>query len=109
MKALSEEIDYLITTYNHYFSSHRFRVDEIVDHFAGLRVLPSGRGDLFGRSRESIELLDRAQRPRLISLYGGKLTAYRAVAERVIKRLMKYLPARREIDTRSIVLGSKSL
>ena len=60
--------------------------------FAGLRVLPSGAGHAFSRSRETSLLTDRRDRPRLISVAGGKLTAYRATAKKVMRRLRGSLP-----------------
>ena len=38
---------------------------------------------------------DRPRRPRLLSIYGGKLTSYRATAEKVLARLGSSLPERR--------------
>jgi glycerol-3-phosphate dehydrogenase len=66
----------------------------VTEAFAGLRVLPAGAGPAFGRSRETVLHVDRAGRPRVLSIYGGKLTAYRATAEKVMRRLAPSLPAR---------------
>ncbi len=73
--------------------------------FAGLRVLPSGAGHAFSRSRETSLLTDRRDRPRLISVAGGKLTAYRATAKKVMRRLRGSLPPARPVaETRTLPL-----
>jgi glycerol-3-phosphate dehydrogenase len=57
-------------------------------------VLPTGSGHAFHRSRETLLLLDREDRPRVLSIYGGKLTTWRAVSARALKRLSSSLPPR---------------
>ncbi|NIQ29144.1 MAG: hypothetical protein GTN89_01915 [Acidobacteria bacterium] len=80
----------------------------MLEAFAGLRVLPSGPGHAFHRSRETILDVDRAnraERPRLLSIYGGKLTSWRATAEKVVARLAPALPERQpRADTRRLHL-----
>jgi glycerol-3-phosphate dehydrogenase len=77
----------------------------IVRSFAGLRVLPRGRGCATDRSRETIVDLDRPRRPRVVSIYGGKLTTYRAEAERVVRLIAPSLPSRpRRADTARVRL-----
>lgn len=96
------EITYLLETYQHYFADMN---PTILDAFAGLRVLPSG-GDPNRRSRDTMLLTDREHKPRLLSVLGGKLTAYRATAERIMKTLD--LPARvSRGDTRRLRLPSE--
>jgi glycerol-3-phosphate dehydrogenase len=66
--------------------------------FAGLRVLPPGEGHAFHRSREIRLHPDRLPGegpPRLLTLYGGKLTVWRATAEKVMKRVAPSLPQRK--------------
>ncbi len=65
----------------------------VVDAFAGLRVLPRGASDLSARRRDTVLLAD-APVPRLISIFGGKLTTYRLTAERVMDRFRASLPER---------------
>ncbi len=65
--------------------------------FAGLRVLPGGPGHVFHRSRETHFVVDRDRRPRVISIYGGKLTAFRATSAQVLQRIAASLPARRAV------------
>ena len=92
VRPLAAEIDYLLEIYNYYFNRSLER-DEVVESFAGLRVLPGGRGDAFNKSRDSHFLQDNARQPRLVSIYGGKLTSYRAASDSVLASLRKTLPA----------------
>ena len=77
--------------------------------FAGLRVLPAGTGHAFQRSRETRLVTDRERSPRLISVYGGKLTAYRATAQKVLDRIAESLPpGKRLADTAKLPLAPPS-
>lgn len=99
---LAEEEHYLKVVFHNYFPNHS---QIVVDSFAGLRVLPAGSGSLFSRPRETVIGSDGTDPPRLLSLYGGKLTGYRATAEKTIAQLQAALPGRRQVaDTRSLVL-----
>ncbi len=106
VKAPQAEIDYLLETWQHYFKSVSQGPDVgILDDFAGLRVLPSSRGVLSARSRETGLVVDRRSQPRLLSVLGGKLTTYRSTSARVIQRLAGSLPDRSpRADTREIPL-----
>jgi glycerol-3-phosphate dehydrogenase len=92
------EIHYLLGALKHYFPRYRAcSPEDITTSFAGLRVLPGGTGHAFHRSRETLLVPDRAARPRVLSIYGGKLTTYRAVAQRALQRIAASLPRRRAI------------
>jgi glycerol-3-phosphate dehydrogenase len=98
------EISYLMETFRHYFPG---RDAPLLDSFAGLRVLPHGASPVFHRSRETLLHPDDPQHPRLITIYGGKLTGYRATAAKVMRLLKKSLPARVALaDTAQVVLTS---
>lgn len=93
----AEEVDYLCDTLGHYFP--HFRGVKPVSAFAGLRVLPADTGSPFSRARDT--RLQLAKDGRWVSLYGGKLTAYRATAEKVVDTLKKVLPSKDPIaDTK---------
>ena len=85
-----DEIDYLLENVMHYFPGLDATV---VDRWSGLRVLLRGQGDLFRRPREMVLLPGAGTPPRLVTLYGGKLTGYRASALKVMKLLRPALPA----------------
>ncbi len=104
VRALPEEIVYLQETLNHYFPHGRGRM---VDSFAGLRVLPQGQTAAFHRSRETILYPDDPNEVRLVTIYGGKLTGYRATAAKVVHLLQKTLPpAAPRADTAKLILPS---
>jgi len=89
------EIHYLLGVLGHYFPRYRaVTPGDIASSFAGLRVLPGGAGHAFHRPRETMLVPDRALRPRVLSIYGGKLTTYRAVAHRALQQIAPSLPAR---------------
>ncbi|MCP3902991.1 MAG: FAD-dependent oxidoreductase [Planctomycetes bacterium] len=103
---LPAEQAYLLEVLGHYFPDRDATPGAVRSSFAGLRVLPAGRGRAFGRSRETILDTDRPDRPRVLSIYGGKLTAYRATAERILARIARSLPKRTPVaDTRELPLS----
>lgn len=96
-----EEEEYLLETYSHYFSG----TPEVLDSWAGLRVLPRAAGDSFHKSRETLLFHDDPQIPRYVGIYGGKLTGYRATADRVLGTLSTALPVRpHKADTSTLRL-----
>jgi glycerol-3-phosphate dehydrogenase len=102
VEPLWTEIGYLQETLARYFPSHE---TEVLESFAGLRVLPRQDGSFFRRPRETIFFADDPREPRLITLYGGKLTAYRSSARKLLRRLRAVLPARSAVaDTATLPL-----
>lgn len=88
-----EEKNYLLNTYNRYFNFQATQ-ENIIDAFAGLRVLPVSPQSAFNKSRESLIIHNTNsthKSPGLITLIGGKLTAYRASAEEVLGLINKQL------------------
>lgn len=81
---LPSEITYLLDTVTHYFPDRAFN---IVDQWAGLRVLPRSHQRAFVRSRE-VMISDSAG---VLSIYGGKLTACRVTAATVCRRVQSHL------------------
>ena len=89
------EIAYLLEILAHYFPQHAgLKASDLLGSFAGLRVLPAGSGHAFHRSRETLLVTDRPERPRVLSVYGGKLTTWRAVAARAFEQVAASLPER---------------
>src|SRR5690606_2551797 len=90
------EIRYLTAILTHYFPRFQAQSTEKPPAaFAGLRVLPGGEGHVFHRSRELILHPDRPSSAgplRLLTLYGGKLTVWRATGEQAMKVLAPSLP-----------------
>lgn len=102
---LEQEIDYLLDAFFYYFPKYKNKKLKIKNQFSGLRVLPRTQKDANQRSRETIYLRDRKTKPRLLSIFGGKLTAYRATAEHVLSYLQESIPrGETHLDTKSIKL-----
>ena len=102
VRPLPQEQNYLMEVVHRYFPQAR---TDILSSFAGIRVLPSGKTRAFRRSREILYVTDQRQNPRVLSVYGGKLTSYRADAEHALRLVRSTLPARRAIaDTRRLQL-----
>jgi len=106
VQPLTAEKHYLVNVLRHYFPRHaQLTVGELLDSFAGVRVLPAGAGHAFHRSRETLLVCDREDRPRALGIYGGKLTGWRATAEQVMRRISASLPKRpARADTRTLRL-----
>lgn len=72
------EIDYLLSTYNHFFTDRRSETD-IIDAFAGVRTIVASKDDISAASREAV--IERRQ--RLVNVFGGKWTTSRSLAAAV--------------------------
>ena len=103
---LHAEESYLLSVLHHYFPAlGNLSREDLAGSWAGLRVLPGGKGHAFHRSRETILQPDRPERPRVLTIYGGKLTSYRATAEKVVERIRPSLPEKSPLgDTRKLLL-----
>ncbi|NIR44857.1 MAG: FAD-dependent oxidoreductase [Gemmatimonadetes bacterium] len=109
VEPLDAEKNYLIRVLGRYFPRYAADApDAVIDAFAGLRVLPAGPGHAFHRTREVILHPDREKKegpPRVLTIYGGKLTSYRATAEKVMERIAAGLPDREAAaDTKELRL-----
>jgi len=91
VRPLTAEVEYLLRTFRRYFPERDMQVR---DQFAGLRVLPLAQGAAFHRPRETLCRTDAPEQPHLVSIYGGKLTGYRATAQKVLALLRAALPVR---------------
>jgi glycerol-3-phosphate dehydrogenase len=99
-KPTEQEIQYLLDTVREHFPQANLTVDS---QFSGLRVLPTSKERAFLRSRDTQFLDDNG----LITLYGGKLTAYRATAEKLLRLIQKRLGKRKmKANTRTLPLHS---
>ncbi len=105
VQPLDSEVDYLLRVYNHYFSE-KVEKHQVINAFSGLRVLPEGDGSAFVRPRGVLLVADHKSHPKVISIYGGKLTVYRKTAEDVIQLAKASLPrkVKRKADTRNLKL-----
>ncbi len=106
---LEKEVEYLLDAFYFYFPEQKNKHLLISNKFAGLRVLPRSQKNANQRSRETIYLRDRKNKPRLLSIFGGKLTAYRATAEHVVGYIESSLSSSdSHIDTKNLKLVKPS-
>lgn len=97
--ALEKEKEYLFDVVYDYFPDNtEFSVN---DSFAGLRVLPAEGEDHFSKSRDTIL---KHSHPRVINVYGGKLTTYRLVSERIVAQSRNVLPATKPVTSTDKVM-----
>lgn len=109
-RASDAEVDYLQRTLLHYFPAY---TGKLINQWAGLRVLPqpeqhaaASKRPFSRQARDTIIYSDNEDKPQVISLYGGKLTAYRVTADDVLKTAMKTLGRGSiDLDTRDVPLG----
>jgi glycerol-3-phosphate dehydrogenase len=90
------EADYLCALVNRFFRTP-LRPEQAVWSFAGIRALyDDGQGSVSSVSREYRLTVDGSEgEAPLLSVFGGKLTTYRHLAERVLDRLKPWLPGLR--------------
>ena len=97
-----QEVAYLLEIRAHYFPD---APTELLDSWAGLRVLPKGDGKAFWRTREVILVADDGANPSVVTIYGGKLTGYRLTALKIEKLLRRSLERRQQqADTATLGL-----
>ena len=85
------EVDYLCAAANRYLRVP-VTAAQVVWSFAGVRPLyDDGRADPSSVSREYVLQLD-ADTPPALSVFGGKLTTYRSLAEKAMQKLTPYFP-----------------
>lgn len=86
------EAAYLCETVNSYFN-HKITPQDSVWSFAGVRPLFDDKSDSASKvTREYVLDLDVSGGAPLLSIFGGKLTTYRQLAEKVLQRLEPYFP-----------------
>ena len=90
VEPLPSEIAYLAETAQRYFPAI---ATQPTSAFAGLRVLPQHAAGVFHRPRDTHIAGSERTAPGLLTVCGGKLTGYRATADKVMARLAARLPA----------------
>lgn len=99
------EIDYLLKVYNAYFKRPLNRED-IVWTYSGVRPLCDDESDSpQAATRDyTLSLSDENGKTPLLSVFGGKLTTYRKLAEHALKKLSHYYPHAKGAWTSKAVL-----
>lgn len=93
------EQTYLLAIYHHYFpeaGSTKQLTTQIVETFCGVRVLPKQQGQAFSRARDTLMHSPR-NHPKLMNIYGGKLTTFRTTASHTLEFLTRHLGPRQAI------------
>ncbi|SDP29577.1 homodimeric glycerol 3-phosphate dehydrogenase (quinone) [Desulforhopalus singaporensis] len=102
-----KEIGYLCGAISEYFA-RPITANDVVSSFSGVRPLfDDGKSDAKAATRDYVLKLDTLRdKVPLLSIYGGKITTYRKLAESVLARLAPYLPPmKREWTTHSPLPG----
>ena len=95
--ASDAEVAYLCRAVNRYLATPA-RPEDVVWRFAGVRPLyDDGTQDPSAITRDYVLRVDAADDPRapapVLSIYGGKITTYRRLAEHALEKLARYFPA----------------
>jgi glycerol-3-phosphate dehydrogenase len=91
VKASTEEIQYLCDSVSEYLAKP-VRPEDVVWTYAGVRPLyDDGASEAKAATREYVLELDTPGGLPLLSIYGGKITTHRRLAEEVLEKLASYL------------------
>ena len=91
VKASPEEIEYLCASASEYLKNPVLPAD-VVWTYSGVRPLyDDGASEAKAATRDYVFELDTPGGAPLLSIYGGKITTYRRLAEEALERLAPYL------------------
>src|SRR6202007_1269597 len=89
--ATTEEINYLCASVSEYLAKP-VKPEDVVWTYAGVRPLyADGASEAKAATRDYVFELDTPGGAPLLSIYGGKITTYRRLAEEALERLSPYL------------------
>jgi glycerol-3-phosphate dehydrogenase len=89
----SEDIEYLCQAVNRYFST-TIAPAQVVWTYSGVRPLyDDGASEAQAATRDYVLDLDEGGAP-MLSIFGGKITTYRRLAQHALTKLDRYLPAK---------------
>lgn len=106
-KTTEQERKYLLNILNSYFPDYTGTVSS---EMAGLRVLPQSNNqkNFHQISREVQLITDEKRLPHYLGIYGGKLTGYRATAQKVVKIIEETLCKREQrVSTKDLLLKTQ--
>ena len=87
-----DEKIYLINTINNHFIK-QISQEDIVDTYSGIRPLIEDFNEASKVTRDYVfDLSSENNKSPLLNIYGGKLTTYRKLSEKVMEELSPYLP-----------------
>jgi glycerol-3-phosphate dehydrogenase len=91
VKATAEEVRYLCASVGEYLAKP-VRPEDVVWTYSGVRPLyDDGASEAKAATRDYVFELDLPGGAPLLSIYGGKITTYRRLAEEALERLSPYL------------------
>jgi len=91
VKASTEEIEYLCASASEYLA-RPVVAEDVVWSYSGVRPLyDDGASEAKAATRDYVFELDTPGGAPLLSIYGGKITTYRRLAEEALERLSPYL------------------
>jgi glycerol-3-phosphate dehydrogenase len=91
VKATPQEIEYLCASVSEYLAKP-VKPDDVVWTYSGVRPLyDDGASEAKAATRDYVFELDTPGGAPLLSIYGGKITTYRRLAEEALERLAPYL------------------
>jgi glycerol-3-phosphate dehydrogenase len=91
VKASAEEIKYLCDSVSEYLAK-QVKPEDVVWTYSGVRPLyDDGASEAKAATRDYVFELDTPGGAPLLSIYGGKITTYRRLAEEALERLAPYL------------------
>ncbi len=93
VKITEDEISYLCNAASEYFTTPLTPAD-VISTYSGIRPLfDDGKSDAKAATRDYVlQREDNNGSAPLLSIYGGKITTYRKLAESVLEKLRKYHP-----------------
>jgi glycerol-3-phosphate dehydrogenase len=95
VKATPEEIKYLCDSVSEYLV-HAVKPEDVVWTYSGVRPLyDDGASEAKAATRDYVFELETPGGVPLLSIYGGKITTYRRLAEEALERLSPYLRSAR--------------
>jgi glycerol-3-phosphate dehydrogenase len=92
-KISDDEVSYLVKIVNDHFK-HKITPQDVIHSFSGVRPLlddESSAPDAITRDY-TFDLKDKNGTLPLLSIYGGKITTYRKLAESAVNSICKYFP-----------------
>jgi glycerol-3-phosphate dehydrogenase len=96
VKASAEEIAYLCASASEYLAKP-VKPEDVVWTYSGVRPLyDDGASEAKAATRDYVFELDTPGGAPLLSIYGGKITTYRRLAEEALERLAPYLRSSKE-------------
>lgn len=86
------EITYLLDAVNRYFKE-ALRPADVLDSYSGVRPLfDDGQGNPSAVTRDYVFDLDENEDAPLLNIFGGKITTFRELSERAVRKLDKFFP-----------------